>query len=184
MWIFLCSCQGCENLDVLLSYYNPSYWDVLAAKRFLTGSEASFVRTCSLEMSNSSRVRLSNPLQTLHYMCRHMCASVLTWTDFDLQVAVYGLKYFSSLALSPLAQWHPEARIIGALTASYLLPESVSDNLLVWTVSYSFLLFLILLKRRKRLWIAFFSQVVLKLIYIAVRLLSASFEDFHLPVWT
>lgn len=155
---------------------------MLAAEGFLAGSKASFVQTCSLEMSNSSRVRLSNP--SLHYTCRHMCASILTWTDFDLQVAVYGLKMLLySLVLSPQAQWHSEARIIGALTESYSLPEPVSDNLLVWTVSYSFLLFLILLKCRRRLWIAF-SRVVLKLIYIAVRFLSTSSEGFHLPVWT
>lgn len=110
----------------------------------------------------------------------HAQAYVCFYPDMDwlwpASGSIWLKMLLSSLALSPQAQWHSEVRIIGALTESYLLPDSVSDNLLVWTVSCSFLLFLIL-------WIAF-SRVVLKLIYIAVRLLSASFEGFHLPVWT
>lgn len=67
------------------------------------------------------------------------------------------LKMLPSMALYHLAQWYSEGRIIGELTEFPWLGAYL-NSLLVWMVSHCFLLFLILLKHRKRFWISFFSQ--------------------------
>lgn len=133
------------------------------------------LRGCQI---NSSRVHLLN----LSLKCCITCLCIFVLlplpyvADTDLVWPASGsiwLKMLpSSMAFSHPALRRSEGRVIGGLTEFPWLGAYL-NNLLVWKVSRSSLLFLTLLKHRKRFWIAFFSQVVLKITF------PAYFEGFH-----
>lgn len=121
---------------------------------------------------NSSRVQLPNLSLKSCITCLWICVllSLPYVADMDLVWPASGsirLKMLPSMALSHPPWWHSEGRIIGRLTEFPWLGAYL-NNLLVSMVSCSSLLFLILLKHRKRFRIAFSSQVVLKLLFVVV----------------
>lgn len=182
--VFVHSCLCSANQDILLCFQSPQHAtpfilrDVLAAERSLLGGKDSFVRTCSLSRMSGKFFQSASTkslTEALHYKPMDSRASILTLCSRQglrltckWQYMAENASWKSSMARSHPVPQHSKRRIIGGLTEFPCLGPYLY-NLLVWMVSHSSLTFLILLKCRKRFWIAFFSQVVLKPLSVVVK---------------